>query len=46
MQQEAIVRGQELGNAVKDADFTRAIQLAFELRRPHQLFELFSQLCT
>ncbi|KAG1331252.1 transducin beta-like protein 3 [Cocos nucifera] len=44
-EEEAILRGQELENAVSDADYTRAIQLAFELRRPHKLFELFSQLC-
>lgn len=44
-EQEATVRGQDLENAVKDADFTRAIRLAFELRRPHKLLDLFSQLC-
>ncbi|KAK8950212.1 hypothetical protein KSP40_PGU005919 [Platanthera guangdongensis] len=42
---DAILRGQELENAVTDADYPKAIQLAFELRRPHKLFELFSQLC-
>ncbi|XP_020084753.1 transducin beta-like protein 3 [Ananas comosus] len=44
-EEEAILRGQELENAVSDSDYTRAIQLAFELRRPHRLFDLFSQLC-
>ncbi|KAL6652122.1 hypothetical protein ACP70R_011047 [Stipagrostis hirtigluma subsp. patula] len=44
MEEEAL-RGQELENAVSDSDYTRAIQLAFELRRPHRLLELFSQLC-
>ncbi|GJN01877.1 hypothetical protein PR202_ga19179 [Eleusine coracana subsp. coracana] len=43
--EEEALRGQELENAVSDADYTRAIQLAFELRRPHRLLELFSQLC-
>lgn len=43
-EEEAILRGQELENAVSDADYTKAIRLAFELRRPHKLFDLFSQL--
>ncbi|KAL5215921.1 hypothetical protein ABZP36_007322 [Zizania latifolia] len=43
--QEEDLRGQELENAVLDSDYTRAIQLAFELRRPHRLLDLFSQLC-
>ncbi|GER33485.1 transducin family protein / WD-40 repeat family protein [Striga asiatica] len=42
---EAAERGQELENAVKAVDYPRAIQLAFELRRPHKLFEIFSELC-
>ncbi|KAL0918183.1 hypothetical protein M5K25_010177 [Dendrobium thyrsiflorum] len=45
MEEEAILRGQELENAISDADYAKAIQLAFELRRPHKLFELLSQLC-
>lgn len=45
VQEEAILRAQELENAVSDADYTKAIQLAFELRRPHKLFDLFSRLC-
>ncbi|URD82085.1 Utp13 specific WD40 associated domain [Musa troglodytarum] len=44
-EEEAILRAQDLENAVSDADYTRAIQLAFELRRPHKLFDLFSHLC-
>ncbi|KAL8538390.1 hypothetical protein ACS0TY_000402 [Phlomoides rotata] len=44
-EEEDVLRGQELENAVLDADYTRATQLAFELRRPHKLFELFSELC-
>ncbi|EMS63577.1 Transducin beta-like protein 3 [Triticum urartu] len=43
--EEEVLRGQELENAVSDSDYTRAIQLAFELRRPRRLLELFSQLC-
>lgn len=31
-------------NAVSDSDYAKAIQLAFELRRPHKLLDLFSQL--
>ncbi|KAK1361108.1 Utp13 domain-containing protein [Heracleum sosnowskyi] len=45
-EEESVLRGQELENAVSDADYTRAIQIAFELRRPHKLFDLFSQLCS
>jgi hypothetical protein len=44
MQEEGVLKGQELENAVSDADYTKAIQIAFELRRPHKLFELFSEL--
>lgn len=44
-QQEASSRDQDLENAVKDADYTKAIQLAFELRKPHKLFQLLSDLC-
>ncbi|XP_047330937.1 transducin beta-like protein 3 [Impatiens glandulifera] len=44
-EEEEILKGQELENAVTDANFTKAIQIAFELRRPRRLFELFSELC-
>lgn len=43
-QEEALIRGQELENAVSDSDYAKAIQLAFELRRPHRLLDLFSLL--
>ncbi|KAJ6757711.1 TRANSDUCIN BETA-LIKE 3 [Salix koriyanagi] len=43
--EEGVLRGQELENAVLDADYNKAIQIAFELRRPNKLFELFSELC-
>ena len=45
MQEEGVLKGQDLENAVSDADYTKAIQIAFELRRPHKLFELFAELC-
>lgn len=45
MQEEGVLKGQELENAVLDADYSKAIQIAFELRRPHKLFELFAELC-
>lgn len=45
VQEEGVLRGQELENAVLDADYNKAIQIAFELRRPNKLFELFSELC-
>ena len=44
LQEEEVLRGQELENAVSDSDYTKAIQLAFEIRRPHRLLELFSEL--
>ncbi|QCD81068.1 transducin beta-like protein 3 isoform X2 [Vigna unguiculata] len=44
-EEEGVLKGQELENAVSDADYSKAIQIAFELRRPHRLFELFSELC-
>ncbi|KAI4371363.1 hypothetical protein MLD38_019608 [Melastoma candidum] len=44
-EEESVLKGQELENAVSDADFNKAIQIAFELRRPHKLFELFAKLC-
>ncbi|KAF3948649.1 hypothetical protein CMV_025384 [Castanea mollissima] len=43
-EEEGVLKGQELENAVSDADYTKAIQIAFELRRPHKLFELFAEL--
>ncbi|KAK7389072.1 hypothetical protein VNO78_23904 [Psophocarpus tetragonolobus] len=44
-EEEGVLKGQELENAVSDADYSKAIQIAFELRRPHRLFELFAELC-
>ncbi|KMT19395.1 hypothetical protein BVRB_1g012450 [Beta vulgaris subsp. vulgaris] len=44
-EEEGVLRGQELENAVSDADYAKAIQIAFELRRPRRLFELLSELC-
>ncbi|XP_042485321.1 transducin beta-like protein 3, partial [Macadamia integrifolia] len=44
-EEEGVLRGQELENAVADADYSKAIQVAFELRRPHRLFDLFAELC-
>ncbi|KAK9144295.1 hypothetical protein Sjap_004198 [Stephania japonica] len=44
-EEEGVLKGQELENAVKDADYTKAIRIAFQLGRPHKLFELFSELC-
>ncbi|KAK7265683.1 hypothetical protein RJT34_33306 [Clitoria ternatea] len=44
-EEEGVLKGQELENAVSDADYTKAIQIAFELRRPQRLYVLFSELC-
>ncbi|KAJ7956236.1 Transducin beta-like protein 3 [Quillaja saponaria] len=44
-EEEGVLKGQELENAVSDADYAKAIQIAFELRRPHKLFEIFAELC-
>ncbi|KAJ3680671.1 hypothetical protein LUZ60_016949 [Juncus effusus] len=43
-EEEETIRGQELENAVSDLDYAKALRLAFELRRPHCLLDLFSQL--
>lgn len=45
VQEESVLKNQELENAVKDADYTKAIQIAFKLRRPHKLYECFAELC-
>ncbi|XP_047980468.1 transducin beta-like protein 3 [Salvia hispanica] len=42
-EEEDVLKGQDLENAVLDRDYTRAVRLAFELRKPHKLFELFSE---
>ncbi|KAI4343751.1 hypothetical protein L6164_011061 [Bauhinia variegata] len=44
-EEEGVLKGQELENAISDSDYTKAIQIAFELRRPRRLFQLFSELC-
>ncbi|XP_054807359.1 protein TORMOZ EMBRYO DEFECTIVE [Prosopis cineraria] len=44
-EEEGVLKGQELENAVSDADYAKAIQIAFELHRPHRLFELLAELC-
>lgn len=45
MQEKGVLRSQELDNAVLDADYIKAIRIAFELHRPHKLFELLAGLC-
>ncbi|KAL6125120.1 hypothetical protein ACLB2K_077628 [Fragaria x ananassa] len=42
--EEGVLKSQELENAVRDADYTKAIQIAFKLRRPHKLYESFHEL--
>ncbi|XP_010240890.1 PREDICTED: transducin beta-like protein 3 [Nelumbo nucifera] len=44
-EEEGVLRGQELENAILDTDYAKAIQIAFELRRPHRLLNLFAELC-
>lgn len=44
LQEECVLRGQELENAIIDANYIKAIQIAFELRRPRKLFELFEEI--
>ncbi|KAG5584233.1 hypothetical protein H5410_044667 [Solanum commersonii] len=41
--EEGFLWGQELKNALIDADYTRTIQIAFELRRPHGLLDIFTE---
>ncbi|CAK9172454.1 unnamed protein product [Ilex paraguariensis] len=43
-EEEGVLKGQELENAVSNADYTKAVQIAFELRRPHKLLELFGDI--
>ncbi|CAN6569779.1 unnamed protein product [Malus baccata var. baccata] len=43
-EEEGVLKNQELENAVLDADFSKAIQVAFELRRPHKLYQCFSEI--
>ncbi|CAM8968469.1 unnamed protein product [Rhodiola kirilowii] len=43
--EEEALKDQELQNAIQDANYTKAIQIAYELRKPHQLFNLFKGLC-
>ncbi|CAL1375053.1 unnamed protein product [Linum trigynum] len=42
---ERVLRGQTMENAVQDGDFSKAIQIAFDLNRPRKLFGLFSEIC-
>ncbi|KAH9607330.1 hypothetical protein KSS87_007062 [Heliosperma pusillum] len=44
IEQEGVLRGQDLENAISDGDNAKAILLAFELRKPHKLLELLSEL--
>ncbi|KAK9757313.1 hypothetical protein RND81_01G155600 [Saponaria officinalis] len=43
-EEEGVLRGQDLENAISDADYAKAVLLAFELKKPHKLFELLSEL--
>ncbi|GAB2235553.1 hypothetical protein Droror1_Dr00025981 [Drosera rotundifolia] len=44
-EEESILKVQELENAMSDGDYTKAIQIAFDLRRSHKLFEVLSETC-
>ena len=44
VQEEAALKDQELVNALADTDYVKAIQLAFELRRPYKLLNVFIEL--
>ena len=41
LQEEGVLKGQELYNAVLDANYTRAIYLVIEIHMPHKLFDIF-----
>ncbi|KAI3718683.1 hypothetical protein L6452_19563 [Arctium lappa] len=43
--EEGVLKGKELENVVLDANYTKDIHLAFELRRPNKLLELFAERC-
>ncbi|CAI0415089.1 unnamed protein product [Linum tenue] len=44
-EEERVLRGQTMENAVQDGDFSKAIHIAFDLNRPRKLFGLFSEIC-
>ena len=44
VQEEAALKDQELVNALADTVYVKAIQLAFELRRPYKLLNVFTEL--
>lgn len=43
-EEEEILKDQDLANALADTDYAKAIQLAFELKRPFKLLNVFTQL--
>ncbi|XP_074294181.1 protein TORMOZ EMBRYO DEFECTIVE-like [Silene latifolia] len=43
-EEEEVLRGQDLENAISDADYAKAILLAFQLKKPHKLLELLLEL--
>ncbi|CAK9162648.1 unnamed protein product [Ilex paraguariensis] len=44
IQEEGVLKGQELENAVSDVDYTKAVQITFQLCRPHKLLKLFGEI--
>lgn len=43
-EEEETLKDQDLSNALADTDYAKAIQLAFELRRPFKLVNVFTEL--
>ena len=44
IQEEEALKDQDLSNALADTDWVKAIQLAFELRRPFRVLKVFEDL--
>lgn len=43
IQEEEALKDQDLANALKDTDYVKAVQLAFELKRPFRLLHVFEE---
>ena len=44
LQEEEILKDQDLSNALADTNYAKAVQLAFELKRPFKLLGVFTEL--
>lgn len=42
-QEEEALKDQDLANALKETNYVKAVQLAFELKRPYRLLNVFEE---